>query len=236
MIRIGTDLSPKIDLDTTAVIFRPVLIRPGVAALVGLATFCIQEPSDAVVNYGTAIFFLFSGSAMWEYLRRDPIPEAMRTPLSLMAAVWMLAALTLVGVQLGGVAPTVTWIVIAAVLGLSGIAELWAFSWRKVFGPARDHLIAGLAAIAVAGTLVFIQNLDYHRIFGITGTYALIVPVLVGLSGLGYWLDTRLAAKDDAYVSPAPLCGRKISPTALSSVPGSTWCTTTTRLSPIRLS
>src|SRR5699024_11318547 len=87
---------------------------------------------------------------------------------------------------------------------LSGIAELWAFSWRKVFGPARDHLIAGLAAIAVAGILVFIQNLDYHRIFGITGTYALIVAVLVGISGIGYWLDTRKAVKEDGYVPPAP--------------------------------
>src|SRR5699024_8759400 len=204
MIRIGTDMSPKIDLDTTAVIFRPVLIRAGVAALFGIATFFIQEPSDAVVNYGTAIFFLFSGSAMWEYLRRDPIPEAMRTPLSLMSAVWMLAALTLVGIQLGRVAPTVIWIVIASALGLSGIAELWAFSWRNVFGPARDLLIAGLAAIAVAGILVFIQNLDYHRIFGITGTYALIVAVLVGISGIGYWLDTRKAVKEDGYVPPAP--------------------------------
>ncbi|MDN6520118.1 MAG: hypothetical protein L0K46_03935 [Yaniella sp.] len=141
---------------------------------------------------------------MWEYLRRDPVPEAMRTPLSLMAAVWMLAALTLVGVQLGGVSAAVTWIVIAAALGLSGIAELWAFSWRKAFAPARDHLIAGIAGIAVSGILVFVQNLDYPRIFGITGTYALIVAVLIGISGIGYWLDTRKAVKEDGYVPPAP--------------------------------
>ena len=204
MTRMGTDMSQKIDLDTTAVIYRPVLIRAGVAALFGIATFFIQEPSDAIVNYGSAIFFLFSGSAMWESLRRDPVPEAMRPPLSLMAAVWMLAALTLVGVQLGGVSATVTWIVIAAALGLSGIAELWAFSWRKAFAPARDHLIAGIAGIAVSGILVFVQNLDYHRIFGITGTYALIVAVLIGISGIGYWLDTRKAVKEDGYVPPAP--------------------------------
>src|SRR5690625_7713804 len=103
-------MSHKIDPDITAVMYRPVLIRAGIALIFGIATFLIQNPTDAVVNYGTAIFFLFSGSAMWEYLRRDPVPVAMRSPLSLIAAVWMLAALTLVGVQLFGAAETATWV------------------------------------------------------------------------------------------------------------------------------
>lgn len=197
-------MSQKIDLDTTAVIFRPILIRAGIAALFGIVTFIFQEPSAAVVNYGSAIFFVFSGSAMWEYLRREPVPEAMRSPLSLMAAIWMLAALTLVGVQLGEVSATVTWITIAAALGIAGIAELWAFTWRKTFGPARDHLIAGIVGLITAGLLVFVQDLDYHRIFGITGTYALIIAVLLGISGIGYWLDTRKAVKEDGYEPPAP--------------------------------
>ena len=198
------DMSQKIDLDTIAVMYRPILIRAGVAAIFGIVTFIFQEPSQAVVNYGSAIFFLFSGSAMWEYLRRDPVPEAMRSPLSLIAAVWMLAALTLVGAQLGGVSATVTWITLAAALGIAGIAELWAFTWRKTFAPARDHLIAGIVALITAGLFVVIQDLDYHRIFGIVGTYALIVAVLFGISGIGYWLDTRKAVKEDGYEPPAP--------------------------------
>ena len=124
-------MSQKIAPDITAVMYRPVLIRAVIALIFGIATFILQEPTDAVVNYGATIFLLFSGSAMWEYLRREPVPEGMRTPLSLVAAVWMLAALTLVAVQLGGLSQTVTWAVIAAGLGLSGVAELWAFSWRK---------------------------------------------------------------------------------------------------------
>lgn len=196
-------MSQKIAPDIPAVMYRPVLIRAGIALIFGIATFIIQEPTDAVVNYGATIFFLFSGSAMWEYLRREPVPEGMRTPLSLVAAVWMLAALTLVGVQLGGLSQTVTWAVIAAGLGLSGVAELWAFSWQKTFAPARDHLIAGITGVVMA--ILFITlDVDYHRIFGITGTYALITGVLFGITGLGYWLDTRKAIKEDGFQPPAP--------------------------------
>lgn len=196
-------MSQKIAPDITAVMYRPVLIRAGIALIFGIATFIIQEPTDAVVNYGATIFFLFSGSAMWEYLRREPVPEGMRTPLSLVAAVWMLAALTLVGVQLGGLSQTVTWAVIAAGLGLSGVAELWAFSWQKTFAPARDHLIAGITGVVMAILLISL-DVDYHRIFGITGTYALITGVLFGITGLGYWLDTRKAIKEDGFQPPAP--------------------------------
>src|SRR5699024_4636511 len=144
----------KIAPDITAVMYRPVLIRAVIALIFGIATFILQEPTDAVVNYGATIFLLFSGSAMWEYLRREPVPEGMRAPLSLVAAVWMLAALTLVAVQLGGLSQTVTWAVIAAGLGLSGVAELWAFSWRKTFAPARDHLIAGITGVVTAILLI----------------------------------------------------------------------------------
>lgn len=196
-------MNHKIAPDITAVMYRPVLIRAGIALIFGIATFIIQEPNDAVVNYGTAIFFLFSGSAMWEYLRRDPVPEGMRTPLSLVAAVWMLAALTLVGIQLGGVAETATWVTIGAALGLSGLAELWAFSWRKTFAPARDHLIAGVTALIMAGLLIGL-SVDYHRIFGIAGTYALTTGVLFAITGIGYWLDTRKAVKEDGFEPPAP--------------------------------
>ena len=145
-------MSQKIDPDTTAVMYRPVLIRAGIALIFGIATFFIQEPTDAVVNYGTAIFFLFSGSAMWEYLRRDPVPVGMRSPLSLIAAVWMLAALTLVGVQLGGLSATVTWITIAAALGLLAMVGVGATIFfamqplqpRVIYGDAHvGHKLTG---------------------------------------------------------------------------------------------
>lgn len=196
-------MSQQLELDTTAVIYRPMLIRAAVALIFGIATFFIQTPNDAIVNYGAAIFFLFSGSAMWEYLRRDPVPEGMRTPLSLIAAVWMLTAITLVGVQLAGLSVTVTWVTIAAALGLAGLAELWAFTWRKTFAVARDHLIAGATGVVTSGLLVAL-SVDYHRIFGIAGTYALITGVLFAISGIGCWLDVRKAVKEDGYEPPAP--------------------------------
>ena len=48
------------------------------------------------------------------------------------------------------------------------------------------------------------MDVDYHRIFGITGTYALITGVLFGITGLGYWLDTRKAITEDGFTPPAP--------------------------------
>src|SRR5690625_7812411 len=100
-----------------------------------------------MVNYGSAILFLFSGSAMWDYLRRDPVPEGMRSPLSLVAAVWMLASITLVGVPLGDVSQTVTSIAIAAGLGLSAAAELCSWTRRTSSAPARDDLLTGTTDI-----------------------------------------------------------------------------------------
>lgn len=196
-------MSQKIDPNITAVMYRPVLIRAGLALIYGLTTFFVGDPSATVVNYGTAIFFALSGSAMWEYLRRDPVPEGMRTPLSLIAAIWMLAALTLVGVQLGEVSATGTWVVIGAALALSGIAELWAVKWRKSFVLARDHTIPGIAGVITGGLMLGIST-DYHRIFGIAGTYAIIVAVMWAISGVGYWLDTRKAVKEDGFEAPAP--------------------------------
>src|SRR5699024_1666707 len=159
-------MSQKIPPDTIAVMYRPILIRAAIAALFGLATIIIQEPNDAVVNYGSAIFLVLSGSSMWEYLRRDPAPEAMRSPLSLIAAVWMLAALTLTGVQLAELSATVTGTTLAAGLAIPGLAELWALSWRNAFAPARGHLIAGIVGIVTAGLYIFMQDRDSRRIFG----------------------------------------------------------------------
>src|SRR5699024_9981180 len=167
-------MSQKIPPDTIAVMYRPILIRAAIAALFGLATIIIQEANDAVVNYGSAIFLVLSGSSMWEYLRRDPVPEAMRSPLSLIAALWMLAALTLSGVELGALSATVIWISLGAALGLAGIAALSAVSSRRASAAARERLRAGIVGIVAAGLYTFIQHPDYHRVSGIAGTTPLI--------------------------------------------------------------
>ena len=48
-------MSQKIAPDITAVMYRPVLIRAVIALIFGIATFILQEPTDAVGNYGATI-------------------------------------------------------------------------------------------------------------------------------------------------------------------------------------
>ena len=63
---------------------------------------------------------------------------------------------------------------------------------------------AALGLFLFGGILLIGMDVDYHRIFGITGTYALITGVLFGITGIGFWLDTRKAVKEDGYQPPAP--------------------------------
>src|SRR5699024_687367 len=86
-------------------------------------------------------------------------------------------------------------------------------------------LITGVTGIVIAVLLIGL-DVDYHRIFGITGTYAIIVGVLTAITGIGYWLGTPKALKEDAYAPPDPSPAPPSSPTAGRS----TLCKTPTRI------
>ena len=82
-------------LEISSVVFKPILIRAVVALAFGLTTVFVAEPGLTWMKVMFALYLVFSGSAMWEYLRRDPVPVAMRSPLSLAAAAWMLGVIVL---------------------------------------------------------------------------------------------------------------------------------------------
>ena len=82
-------------LEISSVVFKPILIRAVVALAFGLTTVFVAEPGLTWMKVMFALYLAFSGSAMWEYLRRDPVPVAMRSPLSLAAAAWMLGVIVL---------------------------------------------------------------------------------------------------------------------------------------------
>lgn len=198
--------APKIDPTTTYLIFKPVLIRAGIALIFGVLSLIIQEPTAGWVNYSLAGFFAFSGSAMWEYLRRSVIPAGMRSPLSLTAAVWMLGAISLVGAQLMEFGPAATATIAAAAFGLGGIAEIVAWAAHcKTFIPARDQLLLGAIGL-VTGIVLAIEafsDAGYHFVFGTSGATGFVIAVIAGVAGMGYFLDSRKAIKD-GFTPPDP--------------------------------
>ncbi|PNL18815.1 hypothetical protein CEQ11_000580 [Micrococcus sp. FDAARGOS_333] len=175
--------------------FKPVLIRAGVALIFGLTTVFVQQPGTMWMKIALALYLVFSGSAMWEYLRREPVPEAMRSPLSMAAAAWMLGTIVLFFFS----SPQGVGLTVATALLLGGIAELVAwFRHRRDFAPARDQLITGAVGVGSGIGLFFGSGLNQHSQLGIVGGGALILGVMLAVSGVGMFLDVRKAAKTDA--------------------------------------
>lgn len=182
----------KAPVETSAIIWKPILIRALIAVIFGLTTVFLQEPGLGVLKYGLAAYFVFSGSGLWEYLRRDPVPEKMRGPLSIAAAVFMLGAIALLFAGSVFVAGIIAGV---ALIG-SGVAELVAWArHRKEFVPARDQLYTGLVgALSGVGLLLFL-HLDAHGLLGIVGGGAIIIAVVLAISGFGFRHDAGPAAR-----------------------------------------
>ncbi|WP_413544314.1 hypothetical protein [Citricoccus nitrophenolicus] len=182
----------KAPVETAATIWKPILVRALIAVIFGLTTVFLQEPGLGVLKYGLAAYFVFTGSGLWEYLRRDPVPERMRGPLSIAAAVLMLGAIALLFA--GSV--FVAGIIAAVALIGSGAAELVAWAGhRRAFVPARDQLYTGLVgALSGVGLLLFL-HLDPHGLLGIVGGGAIIIAVVLAISGFGFRHDAGPAAQ-----------------------------------------
>lgn len=187
----------KIDPAISSVLFKPVLIRAGVSLIFAAVAFIIQEPSHAVTSFGVAIYLMLSGTALWEYLRREPVPEAMRSPLSMACAAWCLGAIVVVGVHLFEAPMWATAVAVGAAYLVGGVAELVAgVRHRKDFIPARDQILAGgVNTLAGLGLIIWSTTFNDHQVMGLTGTVAFIITVITAVAGIGFWLDARAAAK-----------------------------------------
>lgn len=177
-------------LETADAVWKPILIRAGVALIFALPTVFVQDPSLLWMKIALAVYLVFSGSAMWEYLRREPVPEAMRSPLSLAAASWMLGTLVLFFFS----DPRWVGLTVAAALLAGGVAELVAwFRHRHEFVPARDQLVTGAVGVGTGALLIWGSGLNIHAQLGIVGGGAIIIAVVLAISGIGFYLDVRKA-------------------------------------------
>ena len=177
-------------LEISSVVFKPILVRAAVALVFGLSTVFVQNPGVTWMKVAFALYLAFSGSAMWEYLRRDPVPVAMRSPLSLAAAAWMLG--TIVMLFLGS--PAAIGFTVAAALVAGGAAELVAWArHRSEFIPARDQLWTGAVGVlsGLGLALGAAQGLNPHGQLGIVGGGAIVIGVLLAISGLGFHHEVR---------------------------------------------
>jgi hypothetical protein len=183
----------KAPVETAAIMWKPILVRALIAAIFGLTTVFLQEPGLGVLKYGLAAYFVFSGSGLWEYLRRDPVPEGMRGPLSVAAAVLMLGAIALLFTG----TPFVAGLIAAIALIGSGLAEVVAWArYRREFVPARDQLYTGAVGILSGIGLLLFLHLDPHGMLGIVGGGAIIIAVLLAISGFGFRHDAGPAARE----------------------------------------
>nr|WP_240938589.1 hypothetical protein [Micrococcus luteus] len=155
-----------------------------------MTTVFVAAPGLTWMKVSLALYLAFSGSAMWEYLRREPVPVAMRSPLSMAAAAWMLGVIVLL--FLG--TPAGVGLAAAAALVLGGAAELVAWArHRREFIPARDQLWTGLVGLLSGLGVAFgaLQGFGPHALLGIAGGGAIIIGVLLLVSGLGFHHEVR---------------------------------------------
>ncbi|MCR8675119.1 hypothetical protein NWP10_04755 [Micrococcus sp. HG099] len=177
-------------LEISSVVFKPILIRAVVALAFGLTTVFVAAPGLTWMKVSLALYLAFSGSAMWEYLRREPVPVAMRSPLSMAAAAWMLGVIVLLFLD----TPASVGLAAAAALVLGGAAELVAWArHRREFIPARDQLWTGLVGLLSGLGVAFgaLQGFGPHALLGIAGGGAIIIGVLLLVSGLGFHHEVR---------------------------------------------
>lgn len=180
----------KTPLEISSVVFKPILIRAAVALVFGLTTVFIADPGLTWMKVAFALYLVFSGSAVWEYLRREPVPAAMRSPLSLAAAAWMLGTVVLFFFG----SPAGVGVTAGVALLLGGAAELVAWArHRREFIPARDQLWTGLVGLlsGAGAALGAAQGLNPHGILGIAGGGAVVIGVLLLISGLGFHHEVR---------------------------------------------
>ena len=81
-----------------------------------------------------------------------------------------------------------------AALVLGGVAELVAWArHRREFIPARDQLWTGLVGLLSGGGVVVaaLQGFGPHALLGIAGGGAILIGVLLMVSGLGFHHEVR---------------------------------------------
>ena len=172
--------------------WAPMLLRSAVAAAFGILTVFWQAPGPAVLGVAGGLYLLLTGLALWRMAAlagRTGLAQA-RTLQLASAGVHALAGIAVLALQ----TVEVFCVAAGAAFLIGGAVDL--FLWTKVrsaFLPARDWLITGVAGVGTAVLLVAVQAmaLGAQAMLGITGGSAIIIAVVLAISGLGARWDAR---------------------------------------------
>ncbi|MFF2606678.1 DUF308 domain-containing protein [Arthrobacter koreensis] len=174
----------------------PILLRSAIAAVYGGLTIFWQEPTLSVLAIAGGLYFVLTGLSLW---RMSALARSCRVPqvpgaLLVAAALYAVAGVVVALAQ----STTVFAYVGGAALLVGGLIEFafW-FRVRKDFTPARDWLITGAAAIGAAALmpafLALAESSHVRALLGVSGGSAVIVAVVLAISGLGLRHDASLA-------------------------------------------
>lgn len=148
------------------------------------ATFTIfwTDETLTLARIALAAFFVLCATAIWDYLKAEEVPVAMRSAGALGAAAWVLSGIAAI---FAGSAAVLAIIAGAGFL-IMGVAELYgALKVRGEFVPARDHIIVGAVGILTGIGLFLGAGLDPHGILGISGMGVVVMAVLLLISAAG---------------------------------------------------
>ncbi len=152
-------------------LWKPVLLRAGVALVFGAVTVFWGSPSVHVLAWATGLYLLATGGAAF---LAASIPAAAAVVVGL-AGVGALMTQSDEGV---GVSALVGLLVLGALELVKG------FRRRGRHVLARDWIISGVVGIGTAVALPFFISLGAHALLGVAGGGAIISGVLWVLSGL----------------------------------------------------
>ncbi|MCX2747207.1 hypothetical protein OOZ51_05175 [Arthrobacter sp. MI7-26] len=163
---------------TAAGLWKPVLLRAGVALVFGAVTVFWGSPSVQVLAWAAGLYLLATAGAGF-------------LAASLPAAVAVVVALGGVGALItqSDTGAAVSALVGLLVLGLSELVQGFRQRGRHVL--ARDWMISGVVGIGTAVALPFFISLGAHALLGVAGGGAIISGVLWVLSGLSLRHDGR---------------------------------------------
>ena len=174
----------------------PILLRSAIAAAYGGMTIFWQEPTLSVLALAGGLYFVLTGLSIWRMSALARSCGTPQVPGALLASAVVYAA---AGIAVAVAQSTLVFAYVGgAALLVGGLIEFafW-FRVRKDFTPARDWLITGAAAIGAAALmpafLALAESSHVRALLGVSGGSAVIIAVVLAISGLGLRHDASLA-------------------------------------------
>jgi uncharacterized membrane protein HdeD (DUF308 family) len=171
-------------------LWKPVLLRAGVALVFGALTVFWASPTEAGMGWAAGLYLLATGVALIWGVSRSGFPAGARAGKVLSAAGSALAG---TGAAVGLLSSNLVFGVLGALgLGLAAAAELYLGANKRGRSVlARDWTASGVIGLGTAAALPFFIGLGPHALLGVTGGGAIISGVLWLLAGLTLRHDAR---------------------------------------------